>query len=222
MEHLHKDTEFRRFIKTIGPWFEGMAKFVAIMARHNNDIYTGERLMVQKLERETFKIDKYMKELRNRFKTEDEELVAEIVRTVQERLLADERVGDTLAIPAADLWQELLTDEERQSLNGTMDSIGLLESCLYEPFRSLFGISGSAHRLNSLNDGSIAALLFVAAVNDGAVSVIVGESMTPIVMDGITARMIDAFSLAELVDTGVSFIVEIGGFQIEFEVRHKQ
>ena len=221
MGHLRADTEFKRFVETLGPWFYGMAKFVAIMSRHNDEIYTGERLMLQRLERETFKIDKYMKELRNRFKAEDDELVAEIVRTVQERLLADEQVGDALAMPAAEFWQYLLTDEERQSLNGLLDNTMLIDHCLYEPFRSLFGMSGSAHRLNSLNDESLVARLFVAAVNDGAVSVIVGESVTPIVMDSITARMADAFSLAELVDTDVSFIVDIGGFQINFERREE-
>lgn len=215
MGHVRSDTEFKSFVETLGPWFDGMAKFIRIMASHNDDIYTGERLMLQKLERETFKIDKYMKELRNRFKAGDE-LVTEIVRAVQERLLADERVGDVLAMPAADFWLQLLTDEERQSLNGLLDSNLLIDHCLYEPFRSLFGLSGPAHRLNSLNDDGLAARLFVAAVNDDTVSVIVGESVTPIVMDGITARMDDAFSLAELVDTDVSFIVDIGGFQISF------
>lgn len=216
MRLIENNNEFRQFIHSVGPWFDGMAKFIRIMASHNNDIYTGERFMLQKLERETFKIDKYMKELRNRFKAEDDELVTEIVRTVQERLLADERVGDVLAMPAADFWQLLLTDEERQSLNGLLDSNLLIDHCLYEPFRSLFGLSGSVHRLYSLNDDWLAARLFVAAVNDGTVSVIVGESVTPIVMDVITARMVDAFSLAELVDTGVSLIVDIGVFQIEF------
>jgi len=206
----------------MGAWFDGMAKFVRIMASHNNDIYTGERLMLQKLERETFKIDKYMKDSKNRFKAEDDEIVAEIVRTVQERLLADERVGDALAMSAADFWQQLLTDDERQSLNGILDSNKVIDHCLYEPFRSLFGLSGSAHRLNSLNDDSLGARLFVAAVNDGTVSVVVGESVTPIVMDGKTARMDDAFSLAELVDTDVSFTVDIGGLQIEFEASHDQ
>gem|GEM_PF-2398472 len=222
MGHLRDDTEFRQFIRTMGAWFDGMAKFVRIMASHNNDIYTGERLMLQKLERETFKIDKYMKDSKNRFKAEDDEIVAEIVRTVQERLLADERVGDALAMSAADFWQQLLTDDERQSLNGILDSNKVIDHCLYEPFRSLFGLSGSAHRLNSLNDDSLGARLFVAAVNDGTVSVVVGESVTPIVMDGKTARMDDAFSLAELVDTDVSFTVDIGGLQIEFEASHDQ
>lgn len=222
MERIQADTDFRQFTKTVGPWFEGIAKFVAIMARHNDDIYTGERLMLQKLERETFKIDKYMKELRNRFKAEDDELIAEIVLTAQERMLADGLVADALAMPAADFFQQLLTDDERQSLNGLLDSNMLIDHCLYEPFRSLFGLSGSAHRLNSLNDDGLAARLFVAAVNNGAVSVIDGESVTPIVMDGITARMSDAFSLAELVDTDVSFIADIGGFQIEFGVSHGQ
>ncbi|HIJ95641.1 MAG TPA: hypothetical protein HPP94_07880 [Desulfuromonadales bacterium] len=74
MGYFPDDRGFRRFIKTIGPWFEGIAKFVAIMARHNDDIYTGERLMLQKLERETFKIDKYMKELKSRFTAEDDEI----------------------------------------------------------------------------------------------------------------------------------------------------
>lgn len=222
MGHLRDDTEFRQFIKIIGPWFEGMAKFVAIMARHHNDIYIGERLMLQKLEKETFKIDKYIKKLKNHYKAEDDELVTEMVRTVQERLLVYEQIGDALAMPASDFWQQLLTDEERQSFNGLFDSTMLIERCLYEPFRALFGLSGSAHRLNSLNNDGLAARLFVAAVNDGAVSVIVGESVTPIVMDGITARMDDAFSLAELVDTDVSFIVDIGGFQIELGASNGQ
>ncbi len=222
MTLIQNDREFRRFMQIVGPWFEGMAKFVVIMARHNDDIYTGEQLMLQKLERETFKIDKYMKEFKNRFKAEDDELVTGIVRTVQERLLAGERVGDALAMSAADFWQQLLTEEERQALNGLLESNRLIERCLYDPFRSLFGLSGSAHRFNSLNDESLATRLFVAAVNDGAVSVIVGESVTPIVMDGITARMDDAFSLAELVDTDVSFTVDIGGFQIKFEPHHEQ
>ena len=215
MGYVRSDTEFKKFVETLGPWFDGMAKFIRIMASHNDNIYTGERLMLQKLERETFKIDKYMKELRSRFKAGDE-LVTKIVRAVQERLLSDERVGDVLAMPAADFWQQLLTDEERQSLNGLLDSNMLIDHCLYEPFRSLFGLSGPAHRLYSLNDDGLAGRLFVAAVNDGTVSVIVGESVTPIVMDGITARMDDAFSLAELVNTDVSFIVDIGGFQISF------
>lgn len=223
MGYLPDDMEFRRFIKTIGPWFEGMAKFVAIMVRRNDDIYTGELLMLQKLERETFKIDKYMKDLKKRFIAEDGKLVSKIVQTVQERLLADERVGDALVMSAADFWQQLLTDEERQLLNGVLESNKLIDHCLYGPFRSLFGLSGSAHRLNSLNDDSLTARLFVAAINDGTVSVIVGESVTPIVMDGITARMDDAFSLAELVDTDVSFTVDIGGYRIRSEVeKHRE
>lgn len=83
-------------------------------------------------------------------------------------------------------------------------------------------MSGALRRLNSLNEGSFEARVFVAAVNDGTVSVIVGESVTPILFDGITARMDDAFSLAELVDTDLCFIVDIGGFQIEFGAPYGQ
>lgn len=33
MEGIRTETELKRVIQTIGPWFEGMAKFVAIMAQ---------------------------------------------------------------------------------------------------------------------------------------------------------------------------------------------
>lgn len=216
MGHLKVETEFKQFIKELGPWFYGMAKFIHIMASHNEEIYSGERLMLQKLTRNTFLLDKYMKELRMRLKAEVDEVVAEIVKTVQERLLTDERVGDALAMSAADFWQQLLTDNERQLLDGLVNCNTLVDYSLYEPLRSLFGLSGSAHRLNSLNDDGIAARLFVAAVNDGVVSVIIGESVTSVVMDGIKAQMVDAFSLAELLDTDVGFSIAIGGFRLEF------
>jgi hypothetical protein len=222
MGHLQNEAEFRVFVKTIGSWFEGMAKFVAIMARHNDSIYTGERLMLQKLEAETFKIDKYMKALKKRFKLEDYELTAQIIQTVQERMLDDGRVGEALTMPAPEFLQQLLTDEERQSLNSIIGADTLIECCLYEPLRSLFGLSGSAHRLNSLNDGSISSRLFVAAINDGAVTVVIDDSSAPIVMGGITAGIDDTFSLAGLVDTDVSCIVNIGGFQIEFGAGNEQ
>lgn len=135
----------------------------------------------------------------------------EIIRQIQERLLAEERVGEALAISTDEFWDVLLTDEERLTLHD--DKQQLIELCLYTPIRSLFE---GVHRLNCLSDESYASRLFIAAVNDGAVSVIVGESITPIVMAGHIAKMIDAFSLAELVDCNVGCTVDIGGMHICF------
>jgi hypothetical protein len=136
---------------------------------------------------------------------------SDIIRRIQERLLVEERVGEALAMTTDDLWNGFLTDEEQKIF--MEDKQQLLEVCLYAPLRSLFE---GVHRLNCLSNESYASRIFEAAVNDGAVSVIVGESVTPIVMDGHIAKMIDAFSLAELVDCNVDCVVDIGGMCICF------
>lgn len=207
---------FREFIVQLGAWFEGMAKFVAIMARHNDEIYTGELLMIQKLERETFKLDKFVKELRARIKAENDELIGNIVHEVQERILAEETVRAVLTLLPEEFTRQVLTDGDRHALEGHMNAEKLMDRCLYEPIRTLFGLSGYPHRLYSLDDHSIPSRLFVATVNAGAVSVVVGERVTPVVMEGTTARMLDAFSVAELIDSDLDCAVNVGGYRIEF------
>lgn len=136
---------------------------------------------------------------------------SDIIRRIQECLITEERVGEALAMITDEFSCWFLTDEDRKILQE--DKQQLMELCLYAPIRSLFE---GVHRLNCLSDESYASRLFVAAVNDGVVSVIVGESVTPIVMDGHIAKMIDAFSLAELIDCNVDCAVDIGGLHICF------
>lgn len=208
--------DFKKSVVRLGPWFDGMAKFIDIMIRHNDEIYTGERLMLEKLRRETFKLDKFVKVLIAQVKSEGEELAINIVRTVQERMLAEGTVGYALSMTPHDFFEHLVADDERQAIDGILTQSKFMDQCLYEPLKVLLGLSGCPNLAYSLDDESIPARLFVAAVNDGVVSIIVGESETPVVMEGATAKMMDSFSIAELMDSDLDCAVVIGGYHIEF------
>ena len=64
------ECEFKKFAMTLGPWFEGFAKFVSIMKGHNSGIYSGQQLMLQKLAKESKRINKYLLECRTRYSEE--------------------------------------------------------------------------------------------------------------------------------------------------------
>jgi hypothetical protein len=66
MNPCSRECEFRKFALALGCWFDGIAKFVDMMKRHNDTIYTGEQLMLDQLVRESIKLNRYLDEFRKR------------------------------------------------------------------------------------------------------------------------------------------------------------
>ena len=84
------ECEFKNFVMALGPWFDGFAKFVNIMKGHNSDIYTGQQLMLQKLAKESSKMNKYMLDCRTRY-SEEQGLTEESDNDSNERSYKCER-----------------------------------------------------------------------------------------------------------------------------------
>lgn len=207
-----RDPEFRKFVENIGSWFDGMTKFVDIVNRHVEGIYSGEQLMLDRLKRHTLLIDKHLKELREKFASEDEEILDEEIRSIQHALVRAQQVGKAMQLSFDEFWQEL-PSVSKQVLQGVVTPQHLLERCLYQPVRTMFE---SPHRLSCLDDALPSALL-AEAVHDGIVTVQIGKSSTAVIMDGNTPHLVDACSLAELLDCGTACVITIGGLQIVFE-----
>lgn len=198
------DQDLRQLILVLDQWFDGFAKFSNIVNRHSETFHSGEQLMIQDLSRASHQIDKY---LRGRIQHYREEAI----RSVQTRLLAEDQVGAALSCSFDEFYERYLRDGERDVLPRKKDKTFNL--CVWGPLESLFIPS---HRLSQLDD-SIGAELLCAAVNDGVVNVRIGESETPVVMEGRTPKLIDAFSLAEVIDTYVECEILIGGMGMKFE-----
>lgn len=196
--------DLRQLILVLDQWFDGFAKFSNIVNRHAENFHSGEQLMIQDLSRASHQIDKY---LRGRIQHYREEAI----RSLQSRLLAENLVGAALSCSFDEFYERYLLEGERDVLPRKKDKAFTL--CLWGPIESLFI---PTHRLSQLDD-SIGAELLCAAVNDGVVNVRIGESETPVVMAGRTPKLIDAFSLAEVLDTYVECEILIGGMGIQFD-----
>ena len=66
------ECEFKKFAMALGYWFDGFAKFVSMMKRHNDNIYSGEQHMLDKLVCESNKINLYLRESRKKYAEESE------------------------------------------------------------------------------------------------------------------------------------------------------
>ena len=208
-----QNQEFRKFVEVIGPWFDGMAKFVGIVNRHVDGIYSGEQLMLDKLKRRTHLVDKYIAELRAQFAREDEEAIDRVVAIVQHQLVYDQMVGKALHISADEFWNQVLTETQRLELTGILSAEDCIDRCLYQPIRSLFE---QPHKLNGLDD-SISSLLLQEAIHDATVTVQSNGSSKQVVWDGTGPCLEGAHSLAELLDCGTACVIDFGGFQIVTE-----
>jgi hypothetical protein len=71
------ECEFKKFAMALGYWFDGFAKFVSIMKRHNDNIYSSEQLMLDKLTRDSHKINLYMLECQKRYAENEPEEVSD-------------------------------------------------------------------------------------------------------------------------------------------------
>lgn len=208
-----KDSEFRAFVDMIGPWFDGMAKFVGIVNRHVEGIYSGEQHMLERLRRHTQLVDKYMSEIRVRFAKEDEASIGEISRLTQNRLVNEQQVGKALQLSVDEFWKQMLTANQRQEIERLIPPEKFLQQCLIQPIHELFS---APHRLSCLDD-SLSALLLREAIYDGVVSVQIDGGSTCVIMDGDMPRLEDAYSIAELLDCGTAFVIDFSGFQIVIE-----
>lgn len=208
-----QNSEFRQFVEVIGPWFDGMAKFVGIINGRLDGIYSGEQLMLDKLKRHSHQVDKYMAELRAQFAKEDEEAISKTVSVVQHMLVYEQLVGKALHMSADQFWHQVLTETQRLELTGILNPEDCIDLCLYQPIRSLFE---QPNRLTGLDD-SISSLLLQEAIHDDAVTVQFNGSSTTVVWDGAAPRLEDAYSLEELLDCGRACVIDFCGFQIVIE-----
>lgn len=205
--HSDSGRELRQLIVTIGRWFDGFGKFAMMMNRGYDERMSGESNMIQRLAKESHKIDLYLKEKLERYRQET-------ICNVQQRLIDSNRVGEALSCTPDEFWKTFLTEEERQVLPGGYSKEKVYNLCIREPIEALFQ---SPHCLSWLND-DIGALLLEAAVKDGVVTIVISENVTPVVMDGRAPRLIDAATVAEMLDCVTACSIDFGGFCIEFGV----
>lgn len=174
---------------------------------YSQDFHVGQKLMIQKLAKDSHQIGKYLRDCQDRYRQE-------AISAVQRRLLDEGQVGDALNCTPEEFWTRYLLNEDREVMpRGYNSKSEAFNLCLWGPIENLFK---PTHRISQLDD-SIGAELLCAAVNDGVVNVRVGESETPVVMEGRTPKLIDAFSLAEVLDTYVECEIMVGGMGIQFE-----
>ncbi|TLM69256.1 MAG: hypothetical protein FDZ69_00350 [Deltaproteobacteria bacterium] len=201
------EQDLRQLVITLGNWFDGFGKFATIVDGSCNDFHCGQKLMIQKLARESHRIDKFLRDWRQRYRQE-------AVHKVQQRLLTEGTVGAALNASYDEFWTDYLVDDEQEVLPGGYTKEKAFNLCLWEPIAALFD---SPHGLSRLSDDPGAELLR-AAVNDGVVRVKIGDSKTEVVMEGRMPRLIDAFSLAEVLDSYVECEILIGGMVMEMKV----
>ena len=199
------EQDLRQLVIALGHWLDGFSKFAMIVNGRCGDVDNGQMLMIQRLSQESRKIDKFLHEWRERYRQE-------AVRHVQQRLLAEGQVGAALNASYDEFWRDYLRDDEREVLPGGYTKEKAFNLCLWGPIAKLFG---EPHGLSWLSDDPGAELL-MAAVNDGVVRVKIGDSETEVVMEERTPKLIDAFSLAEVLDSYVECEVLIGGMGILF------
>lgn len=128
----------------------------------------------------------------------------DIIEQIQERLLDEDRVGEVLGMESDQFWNEILTEEERQVLHENKTQV--VELCVLEPVRKVVFESS---RPDYLSDDSIPSRLFMALVDEGAVSVRVGDQDSSVEMS--------ESMLSELVDGDEKFEMDFGAFCITFE-----
>lgn len=199
-QQLTAEQDLRQLVVALGNWFDGFGKFAMIVNGRCESLDNGQMLMIQRLAQESRKINLFLRDWRERYRQE-------AIRQVQRRLLDDGQVGAALKASYEEFWKEYLCDDEREVLPGGYTKEKAFNLFLWEPISALFG---SPHGLSWLSDDPGAELL-MAAVNDGVVRVRIGDSETEVVMAERTPKLIDAFSLAEVLDSYVECEILIGG-----------
>lgn len=132
---------------------------------------------------------------------------------VRERLIREGLTGKAVSLAGGDLLATLLTEEERQQLRG-VDTCQFMEDLFYAQVRWLFE---GPHSLACLGD-TVPARLFRAMIMDGVVYVsCVGGPVSPVLLRGSVPIVADGRTLAELVESGEPFTVDIAGYQIHYE-----
>jgi hypothetical protein len=194
------EQELRQLVIAMGHWFDGFAKFAMILNGRCSDLDNGQMLMIQRLAKESNQIDKFLHEWRQRY-------VAEAVLQVQQRLIDDGQVGNALNSLPDDFWKDYLRDDEREVLPGGYPKEKAFNLCLWNPIEMLLKSPGS---LSSLG-GDAGEELLRAAIDEGVVSVQIGDSTVSVVMRGSTPMLADGRTLEEVLKLDTACEVLIGG-----------
>jgi hypothetical protein len=202
-QQMTAEQDLRQLVVALGSWFDGFGKFAMIIHGRCENLDNGQMLMIQRLAQESRKINLFLHDWRQRYQQE-------AIRRVQQRLLAEGRVGAALNASYDEFWEDFLRDDEREVLPGAHKKEKAFNLCLREPIAKLFG---EPHGLSWLSEDPGAELL-MEAVNDRVVRVKIGDSETEVVMDERTPKLSDAFSLAGVLDSYVECEVLIGGMSI--------
>ena len=200
------EQDLRQLVVALGNWFDGFGKFAMIVNGRCENLDNGQMLMIQRLTKESHKINLFLHDWRERYRQES-------VRNVQQRLLAEGNVGAALNATYDEFWTDFLRDDEREVLPGGRTKERAFSLCLWGPIAAMFK---SPQGLSWLSDDPGAELL-MAAVNDGVVRVRIGDSETEVVMEEHASKLIDSFSQAEGLDTQVDCEILIGGMSLQFE-----
>lgn len=127
------------------------------------------------------------------------------VELVRERLIREGLVGKAVALAGGDLVARMLTEKEREQLQGT-DTWQLMEDLFFAQIRWLFE---GPHSLACLGN-NVPSRLFLAMIDDGVVSVELADgSVASVCMTGAVPTIGNGKTLAELIESGEPFTVEI-------------